>query len=457
MAYKSPISDVQIMEAVKELEDNNIYVTADRIAEALVLKGFPRLAKSSVNRRMQSIKLKVANGTPLTSGVSQPKGATVENNVEVKTGDTVTIDPSLMYLPSGSVYKGVVKAIEGNVACIELDAIVMGITHSCEGRCNNGLFVPLDSLTGAPKSVAKPVMPVNVVTHSIPSELAAYVPKDEAFKEYLDRKIDKRLAIHYDCHLTGARHKHPLTQGKQGTGKTMGHAYYAFQKKLPFFIFSCFEDFQLSKLFGDKTIENGTIRFKESLFVKAIQNPSVILFDEINAISNVNTFDFHALLQERELFIKDADDGKGKIYKLHPECRIGFAQNPKSEKYISGSIKPSNFLGRCTFITYPEFSRANLLSILNKKYKGVVDPQMITDFTSFYKECLNMIDKNAMPLDISIRQLLNTIDLWLSGLSLREAVEDGMASMTQAISQPALKSSFMKLGEATWDNFKGRE
>jgi hypothetical protein len=188
----------------------------------------------------------------------------------------------------------------------------------------------------------------------IPDALEHYIPQECVFASYVERGIDKRLALHYD------NKKHPLTQGKQGTGKTFSHEHYAYKRKLPFFLFSCHDDFKLNKLFGDKTIENGSVVFKESLFVMAIQNPSVILFDEVNAINNKESFPFHALLQNRELFVKDADNGNGKVYKLHPECRIGFAQNPRSAKYIGGNVKPSNFLGRCTFITYPEFTESDI-------------------------------------------------------------------------------------------------
>ena len=161
---------------------------------------------------------------------------------------------------------------------------------------------------------------------TVSDEMMKYIPDVSEFENYIERDIDTRLAIHYNLV------KYPITQGKQGTGKTFSHMYYAFKNGLPLFLFSCYEDFRLTKLFGDKTIKNGSIVFQESLFVKAIQGPSVILFDEINAVSNANTFDFHALLQNRELYIKDANDGEGKIFVLHPECRIGFAQNPKSAK-----------------------------------------------------------------------------------------------------------------------------
>jgi MoxR-like ATPase len=277
----------------------------------------------------------------------------------------------------------------------------------------------------------------------IAEELKEYIPKPEDFSNYIERPIDKRLEIHY---LLG---KYPLTQGKQGTGKTFSHQYFAYKKQLPFFLYSCFEDFKLAKLFGDKTIKNGTVVFQESLFVKAFQSPSVILFDEINAVSNANTFDFHALLQNRQLFIKDADDGNGKLYKLHEDCYIGFAQNPKSVKYVGGNIKASNFLGRCTFLTYPEFTKKEIRDALMKKFPNIHKDDL-DKFTKFYFACTETIERSNLPVDISIRQLNNVVELWLHGMPLKEAIEDGMTSIVEAVSQPKAKESFYRLAQAVW-------
>jgi MoxR-like ATPase len=295
-----------------------------------------------------------------------------------------------------------------------------------------------------PKSVRRRMQEVVAVKqYTIPDEFKQFIPQAGRFDCYIERDVDKRLAVHYNSG------KYPITQGKQGTGKTFGHEYYAFKYQMPFFLYSCYEDFKLSKMYGDKTIMNGSIKFKESLFVRTSQIPSVHLFDEVNAISNANTYDFHALLQNRELFIRDADDGNGKIYKLHPDCRIGFAQNPKSAKYIGGNIKQSNFLGRCTFITYPEFTKKEISGAIKKKFTQLTD-QDTDNFTKYYFAIIETIEKANIPVDISIRQLNNVVDLWLHGLPLRHAIEDGLASILEAISQPKAKESFMRIAEAVW-------
>lgn len=293
-----------------------------------------------------------------------------------------------------------------------------------------------------PKKQAKRTIVINK-NFTIRPDMEKYIPEDSLFKAYIERPIDKRLSIHYDSG------KYPLTQGKQGTGKTFSHMYYAYKNKLPFFLISCYEDMKLKKYFGDKTIENGNVKFKEGILVQAIQHPSVILFDEINAISNANSFDFHALLQNRELLVNDADDNK--VYKLHKDCRIGFAQNPRSAKYIGGNIKPSNFLGRCTYITYPEFTKKEIVRFLENKFTSLTAIET-KKFVDFYFACNEAIEKAEIPVDLSIRQLNNVVDLYVHGLKLEEAIEDGMTSVLDAISQPKNKEAFYRLAQAVWQN-----
>ncbi|KKL50429.1 hypothetical protein LCGC14_2305570 [marine sediment metagenome] len=288
-----------------------------------------------------------------------------------------------------------------------------------------------------------PKRKIEIREFEVPEEIKSYIPLPDLFEQYITRPIDKRLAVHYELGF------YPLTQGKQGTGKTFSHMYYAYKRGLPFFLFSCHEEFKLEKLFGDKTIRDGTIRFQETEFVIAIQNPSVILFDEINALSQANTYPFHALLQNRCLFIKDANDGKGRMYHLHTECRIGFAQNPKSAKYIGGNIRASNFLGRCTYITYPEFTKKELHEAVKLKYPDMTE-QDRTMFIEFYKGILECIDQSQLPVDVSIRQLNNIINLWLHGMPLKHALEDGLSSIVEAISQPKAKDALWRIAEATW-------
>jgi hypothetical protein len=277
----------------------------------------------------------------------------------------------------------------------------------------------------------------------IPAELAPYIPAPSVFDAYVERPVDALLATHLNLG------KYPIAQGKQGTGKTFSYMFYSWKHQLPFFLYSAYEDFNLRKYFGDKTIENGTIKFQEGLLIKAISNPSCICIDEVNAIAESGIKDFNAFLQNRELFIKDADNGRGKVYHIHPQCRIGFAQNPKSSKYIGGKVRSSDFLGRCTYITFPEFTKKQIELAISKKYPELVAKDR-DNFISFYREILKAIDAANIPFDISIRQLNNVIELWIHNVPLIDAIESGMLDIATASSQPKTKDALLKIAQAVW-------
>ena len=290
-------------------------------------------------------------------------------------------------------------------------------------------------ITAIPEAPVKVELPIRV---DMPEELKCFIPTEEDVAGYLERDIDKRLQIHYACS------KHPITQGPQGSGKTFSHMYYAFKQQLPFMLISCYQDMVLHKFFGDKTLKDGSIVFREGSLVKMCQIPSVILFDEINAIENSKSYDFHALLQNRELFVKDGNDGEGKIYKLHRDCKIGFAQNPRSAKYIGGTVKPSSFLGRCSYITFPDFTKDEIAKIVRKKYP-TLDKIKVLEFCDFFFESQAYLKTNGISVDISIRQLESAIEFYLAGMNLEDAINDGMISVLDAISNPQAKEGMFSV------------
>jgi hypothetical protein len=101
------------------------------------------------------------------------------------------------------------------------------------------------------------------------------------------------------------------------------------------------------------------------------------------------------------------------------------------------------------YITYPEFTHKQLEDALKKRYPDLTDSDREL-FIKFYREILKAIDRNEMPFDISIRQLNNVIDLWLHGADLKEALEDGLLSITEAASQPASKQALYEIARGTW-------
>jgi len=431
---KKLLTDSQILEALNSATQADPYVTSE------ILKSF---IKNMFNVDMDDATIRgrlIGMGKPLSGNTSSPDPIDPLAVSKFKAGDKAFIHPDIKTLPDEEPhFTSKMRTLGSKEVVIDYvsNRGFIGLVGMGELWNPNWLVKELPAKPTLKKRTIKQVQ----VT--IEPELQPYIPQKTEFNGYVERDTDKRLALHYDLG------KHPLSQGKQGTGKTMSHAYYAYKQGLPFFLFSCYEDFKLPKLFGDKTIINGTIKFQESLFVKAIQSPSVILFDEINAVSQANTFDFHALLQNKQLYIKDANDGAGKTYQLHPSCKIGFAQNPKSAKYIGGQVRASNFLGRCTYITYPEFSQAQLEKAVDIRYPELSKDD-IKNFVKFYIGCTKAIEQSQIPFDISIRQLFNVIDLYLYGATLEDAIDGGLTSISEAASHPKSKEALTLLSHAVW-------
>jgi hypothetical protein len=430
---KKLLSDDQLLEAFNSATQVNQNVTSEEL-KAFVKSMFAvDIDSATIRGRL------IQMGKPLSGKSAPTPTPTADTPVEYKAGDKVFVHPDIASITDEEPHLTKLMTAMANKE-LTVDYVnnkgFIGVVGMREMWHTKWLV----------KELPKPTIKQRTLvanTHVIEPELQAFIPKETDFKGYVERDTDKRLALHLDLG------KHPIAQGKQGTGKTFSFPYYAYKRGLPFFLFSCYEDFKLPKLFGDKTIVNGTIKFQESLFVKAIQSPSVVLFDEVNAISQANTFDFHAMLQNRQLFIKDANDGAGKVYQLHPDCKVGFAQNPKSAKYIGGQVRASNFLGRCTYITYPEFTQGQLEKAVSTRYPEL--PKLeVKNFVKFYIGCTKAIEQSQIPFDISIRQLFNVIDLHIHGATLEEAIDGGLTSIAEAASHPKSKEALTLLSHAVW-------
>lgn len=109
-----------------------------------------------------------------------------------------------------------------------------------------------------------------------------------------------------------------LLTGDAGTGKTSSARNYAAQRKLPFVVIECTQQIDNSVTQGRFVpAEDGTsVKWVYSQLATAIQQPSVILFNELTRMSPKSASLFLRLLAERELFIEPFNE----VIKVHPEC-----------------------------------------------------------------------------------------------------------------------------------------
>jgi hypothetical protein len=111
-----------------------------------------------------------------------------------------------------------------------------------------------------------------------------------------------------------------LLTGDAGTGKTSSARNYAATRKLPFVVIECTQQIDNSVTQGRfvPAEDGASVKWVYSQLATAIQQPSVVLFNELTRMSPKSSSLFLRLLAERELVI----DPFNEVIKVHPECII---------------------------------------------------------------------------------------------------------------------------------------
>lgn len=111
-----------------------------------------------------------------------------------------------------------------------------------------------------------------------------------------------------------------LLTGDAGTGKTSSARNYAAQNKLPFVVIECTQQIDNSVTQGRfvPAEDGSSVKWVYSQLATAVQQPSVILLNELTRMAPKSSSLFLRLLAERELFIEPFNE----LIKVHPECLI---------------------------------------------------------------------------------------------------------------------------------------
>jgi hypothetical protein len=159
--------------------------------------------------------------------------------------------------------------------------------------------------------------PVNYMATSTSRSLNALTVPD--VQRYYERTFeDIPESRIYD--VARANQMAVLLTGDAGTGKTSSARNYAAIRKLPFVVIECTQQIDNSVTQGRFVpAEDGTsVKWVYSQLATAIQQPSVVLFNELTRMSPKSSSLFLRLLAERELVI----DPFNEVIKVHPECII---------------------------------------------------------------------------------------------------------------------------------------
>ena len=229
----------------------------------------------------------------------------------------------------------------------------------------------------------------------------------EVLKSYVRRDVDNIIEAF-------AKLKRNICLiGDSGTGKTTAVEEYAAQHKLPFLRVSCDETSSLKTLLGTKEIINGTTYFRSGVLLELIQMPSVILWDEFNALHSSKLFFLHELLDNRRLFVQDADGGK--VIRIHPQCQIFLACNPANKNY-GGTNKMNAALGnRTTVIDVPNIKVADM--------EKLFECGKHTDsMKQFYNEAHKVIQDKGLRVAFSLRNIQRATEAINTGMKPIQAL-----------------------------------
>lgn len=183
-----------------------------------------------------------------------------------------------------------------------------------------------------PEPVAYVAPPVTQLVESEPPMALTTAPVSNAdavltvppIKEYYDREYFG-LPVMTILDDARAHQENVLFTGPAGTGKTSCAEYYAATRNLPFVTIECTQQIDqgiTQGRFVPTGVGNST-KWRYSQLATAIQQPSVILINELTRMSPKAASLFLRLLQERELLIEPLNE----VIKVHPGCIFIADQN----------------------------------------------------------------------------------------------------------------------------------
>ena len=184
-----------------------------------------------------------------------------------------------------------------------------------------------------------------------------------------------------------------LLTGEAGTGKTSSARNYAAHNKLPFVTIECTQQIDQSVTQGrfiPTGVGNAT-QWKYSQLATAIQQPSVVLLNELTRMTPKAASLFLRLLQERELLIEPLNE----VIKVHPDC-VFIADQNTGFGYTGTSKQDAALVDR--FNVKLEFRYDTAIEA-----KFIKSPALL-EFASNIREASEMNDEFSIPLSTRVLQ-----------------------------------------------------
>lgn len=273
---------------------------------------------------------------------------------------------------------------------------------------------------------------------TVDDELQALIPKLDPtrIRREIDDLIEKAFTIGEPLSLIG----------DTGAGKTTIVKEIAAVLELPFLRISCDSSLELSELVGGYVLENGTMKYIEGLLMKVMQVPSLILFDEINALEPPKITMLNSLLDSGSLFVKEIN----KVYKMHSEASFFFAANPPGKGYYVNYMSTA-LINRAQVIYVPPFSIKEVSQVLGK-IDHKLKPDVLEPLLRFYGEVQRLSKEQEINAQISIRNLLMFADLFRVTGCIKTALEVSFLNGILMTDSPEVKETCQRLALTVFGN-----
>ena len=196
-----------------------------------------------------------------------------------------------------------------------------------------------------------------------------------------------------------------LITGPAGTGKSSSARNYAAKRNLPFVTIECTQQIDQSVTQGRfvPTGVGNSLRWKYSQLATAIQQPSVILLNEMSRMSGKSAVLFLRLLQERELIV----DVHNEVIKVHPQCIIIADQNVGSA-YTGASKQDAALVDR--YAVKMEFDYDTKIE------KNFIKSPALLKFASDIRDASRVTDDFSVPMStrvlIEFQHKLSNLKNW---------------------------------------------
>ena len=217
------------------------------------------------------------------------------------------------------------------------------------------------------------------------------------------------------------KHKNTMLVGPTGTGKTDVIIRICKALNIPCRIYDMGAMMDpLTDLLGSHRLENGSSKFDYAKFVKDVQEPGVILLDELSrAPQMTNNILFPCLDDRRTLPIEIADSNSVREVKVHPECVFIATANIGSEysgtNDIDAALENRFMMIQVDYL--PKTIEAQVLEI-----RTGCDEKSALKIASIANAIRDRYMEGSLSKTISTRETIACAEFIVDGFSILDAV-----------------------------------